>query len=305
MTEHTLVCEESSIRIDKFVSDNISDLSRSSAVNLIEKGSITVNGKAVNKNYKLKSGDSVCVCIPNPVEYEAKAENIPLDIVYEDEYLLVVNKPKGMVVHPAAGNYDGTLVNALLYHCKDSLSGINGVMRPGIVHRIDKDTSGLLIVAKNDFAHTHLAQQIKEHSFTREYQTIVFGNLKDDCGTVDAPIGRNPNDRKKMCVISKNSKNAVTHFSVIERYKGYTHLKCRLETGRTHQIRVHMAYIGHPVSGDMVYGVKKEKVDFVGQCLHAGKIGFIHPKTEEYMEFTSQLPEYFSNYLEKLRNISK
>ncbi len=305
MTEHTLVCEESSIRIDKFVSDNISDLSRSSAVNLIEKGSITVNGKAVNKNYKLKSGDSVCVCIPDPVEYEAKAENIPLDIVYEDEYLLVVNKPKGMVVHPAAGNYDGTLVNALLYHCKDSLSGINGVMRPGIVHRIDKDTSGLLIVAKNDFAHTHLAEQIKEHSFTREYQTIVFGNLKDDCGTVDAPIGRNPNDRKKMCVISKNSKNAVTHFSVIERYKGYTHLKCKLETGRTHQIRVHMAYIGHPVSGDMVYGVKKEKVDFVGQCLHAGKIGFIHPKTEEYMEFTSPLPEYFSNYLEKLRNISK
>lgn len=305
MTEYTLICEENSIRIDKFVSDNISDLSRSSAVNLIESGNITVNEKDVNKNYKLKTGDSVYVCIPDPVEYEAKAENIPLDIVYEDEYLLVVNKPKGMVVHPAAGNYDGTLVNALLYHCKDSLSGINGVMRPGIVHRIDKDTSGLLIVAKNDFSHTHLAEQIKEHSFTREYQTIVFGNLKDDCGTVDAPIGRNPNDRKKMCVISKNSKNAVTHFSVIERYKGYTHVKCRLETGRTHQIRVHMAYIGHPVSGDLVYGVKKEKVDFVGQCLHAGKIGFIHPKTKEYMEFTSPLPEYFSQYLEKLKNISK
>ena len=305
MTEYTLICEENSIRIDKFVSDNISDLSRSSAVNLIESCNITVNEKSVNKNYKLKSDDTVYVCIPDPVEYEAKAENIPLDIVYEDEYLLVVNKPKGMVVHPAAGNYDGTLVNALLYHCKDSLSGINGVMRPGIVHRIDKDTSGLLIVAKNDFAHTHLAEQIKEHSFTREYQTIVFGNLKDDSGTVDAPIGRNPNDRKKMCVISKNSKNAVTHFSVIERYKGYTHVKCRLETGRTHQIRVHMAYIGHPVSGDLVYGVKKEKVDFVGQCLHAGKIGFIHPKTEEYMEFTSPLPEYFSQYLEKLKNVSK
>ena len=305
MTEYTLICEENSIRIDKFVSDNISDLSRSSAVNLIESGNITVNEKDVNKNYKLKTGDSVYVCIPDPVEYEAKAENIPLDIVYEDEYLLVVNKPNGMVVHPAAGNYDGTLVNALLYHCKDSLSGINGVMRPGIVHRIDKDTSGLLIVAKNDFSHTHLAEQIKEHSFTREYQTIVFGNLKDDCGTVDAPIGRNPNDRKKMCVISKNSKNAVTHFSVIERYKGYTHVKCRLETGRTHQIRVHMAYIGHPVSGDLVYGEKKETVVFVGQCVHAGKIGFIHPKTKEYMEFISPLPEYFSQYLEKLKNISK
>ena len=219
--------------------------------------------------------------------------------------MLVVNKPKGMVVHPAAGNYDGTLVNALLYHCGDSLSGINGVMRPGIVHRIDKDTSGLLIVAKNDFAHFSLAEQIKEHSFTREYEAIVYGNLKDDEGTVNAPIGRSQYDRKKMCVTEKNSKHAVTHYSVIARYKGYTHIKCILETGRTHQIRVHMAYIGHPVSGDLVYGVKNEKVDFTGQCLHARKIGFVHPRSGEYLEFTSQLPEYFRNYLEKLDKITK
>ena len=209
-----------------------------------------------------------------------------------------------MVVHPAAGNFDGTLVNALLYHCGDSLSGINGVMRPGIVHRIDKDTSGLLIVAKNDFAHTGLAEQIKEHSFTREYEAVVFGNLKDDSGTVDAPIGRNPNDRKKMCVTEKNSKNAVTHYSVIERYRGYTHIKCRLETGRTHQIRVHMAYLGHPVAGDLVYGVKKEKVGFEGQCLHAKKIGFVHPRSKEYLEFNSELPQYFAEFLEKLKKIS-
>ena len=208
-------------------------------------------------------------------------------------------------VHPAAGNYDGTLVNALLYHCGSSLSGINGVLRPGIVHRIDKDTSGLLIVAKNDFAHTHLAKQIKDHSFTREYEAVVFGNLKDDDGVVDAPIGRNPNDRKKMCVTAKNSKNAVTHYSVIRRYRGYTHIKCILETGRTHQIRVHMAYLGHPVAGDTVYGVKNEKVSFNGQCLHARKIGFVHPKTEEYLEFVSRLPDYFTEFLTKLDNISK
>ena len=263
------------------------------------------NEKPVDKKYKLSAGDVVVLQVPDPVPYEAKAENIPLDIVYEDDYLLVVNKPKGMVVHPAAGNYDGTLVNALLYHCGDSLSGINGVLRPGIVHRIDKDTSGLLIVAKNDFAHAHLAKQIKDHSFTREYEAVVFGNLKADEGTVDAPIGRNPNDRKKMCVTAKNSKNAVTHYSVIRRYKGYTHIRCVLETGRTHQIRVHMAYLGHPVAGDTVYGVKNEKVSFVGQCLHARKIGFIHPKTEEYLEFSSQLPDYFTDFLTKLNNISK
>lgn len=305
MTERRLICNENGIRLDKFISVSEVGLSRSAAVNLIENSGVTVNEKSVDKKYKLSVGDVVVLHIPDPVPYEAKAENIPLDIVYEDEYLLVVNKPKGMVVHPAAGNYDGTLVNALLYHCGDSLSGINGVLRPGIVHRIDKDTSGLLIVAKNDFAHTHLAKQIKDHSFTREYEAVVFGNLKYDEGTVDAPIGRNPNDRKKMCVTVKNSKNAVTHYSVIRRYKGYTHIKCILETGRTHQIRVHMAYLGHPVAGDAVYGVKNEKVSFAGQCLHARKIGFIHPKTEQYMEFSSLLPGYFTDFLAKLNNISK
>ena len=305
MTEHRLICNENGIRLDKFISVADVGLSRSAAVNLIENSGVTVNEKQVDKKYRLSAGDVVILQIPDPVPYEAKAENIPLDIVYEDDYLLVVNKPKGMVVHPAAGNYDGTLVNALLYHCGESLSGINGVLRPGIVHRIDKDTSGLLIVAKNDFAHAHLAKQIKDHSFTREYEAVVFGNLKNDEGTVDAPIGRNPNDRKKMCVTAKNSKNAVTHYSVIRRYKGYTHIKCILETGRTHQIRVHMAYLGHPVAGDVVYGVKNEKVPFTGQCLHARKIGFVHPKTEEYLEFTSQLPDYFNDFLTKLNNISK
>lgn len=305
MTNHKLDCAENGIRVDKFIADSDLGVSRSSAAGLIEKELVTVNGSFVSKNFKLSVGDIVEVNVPEPVAYEAKAENILLDIVYEDKYLLVVNKPKGMVVHPAAGNYDGTLVNALLYHCGDSLSGINGVMRPGIVHRIDKDTSGLLIVAKNDFAHSSLAEQIKEHSFTREYEAVVFGNLKDDCGTVDAPIGRNPNERKKMCITQKNSKNAVTHYTVIRRYKGYTHIKCKLETGRTHQIRVHMAYLGHPVAGDKVYGVKNEKVSFDGQCLHAKKIGFIHPKTNEYMEFDSQLPEYFEKFLNKLRNISE
>lgn len=305
MTEHRLICNENGIRLDKFISVADVGLSRSAAVNLIENSGVTVNEKQVDKKHRLSVGDVLVLQIPDPVPYEAKAENIPLDIVYEDDYLLVVNKPKGMVVHPAAGNYDGTLVNALLYHCGESLSGINGVLRPGIVHRIDKDTSGLLIVAKNDFAHAHLAKQIKDHSFTREYEAVVFGNLKDNEGTVDAPIGRNPNDRKKMCVTTKNSKNAVTHYSVIRRYKGYTHIKCILETGRTHQIRVHMAYLGHPVAGDAVYGVKNEKVSFTGQCLHARKIGFVHPKTEEYLEFTSQLPDYFNDFLTKLNNISK
>ena len=305
MNEHRLICNENGIRLDKFISVADVGLSRSAAVNLIENSGVTVNEKQVDKKYRLSAGDVVILQIPDPVPYEAKAENIPLDIVYEDDYLLVVNKPKGMVVHPAAGNYDGTLVNALLYHCGESLSGINGVLRPGIVHRIDKDTSGLLIVAKNDFAHAHLAKQIKDHSFTREYEAVVFGNLKNDEGTVDAPIGRKPNDRKKMCVTAKNSKNAVTHYSVIRRYKGYTHIKCILETGRTHQIRVHMAYLGHPVSGDAVYGVKNEKVPFTGQCLHARKIGFVHPKTEEYLEFTSQLPDYFNDFLTKLNNMSK
>lgn len=305
MTTHVLICEQGGSRLDKYIAEASVGLSRSAAVTLIENGGVTVNGEVVGKKYKLSAGDRVEVNIPEPVPYEAKAEDIPLDIVYEDNDLLVVNKPKGMVVHPAAGNYEGTLVNALLYHCGDSLSGINGVLRPGIVHRIDKDTSGLLMVAKNDNAHASLAAQIKEHSFTREYEAVVFGSLKNDEGTVDAPIGRNPNDRKKMCVTERNSKNAVTHYKVLCRYKGYTHIRCRLETGRTHQIRVHMAYLGHPVAGDPVYGVKSEKVSFSGQCLHAKKIGFIHPATNEYMEFDSALPPYFQDFLTKLRRISK
>ena len=305
MTEHRLFCSENGIRVDKYIADAEIGLSRSAAVGLIENGGVTVNGQRVNKKAKLKLGDTISVSIPDPIPYEAKAEDIPIDIVYEDNDLLVVNKPKGMVVHPAAGNYEGTLVNALLYHCGDSLSGINGVMRPGIVHRIDKDTSGLLIVAKNDKAHASLAEQIKTHSFTREYEAVVFGNLKTDEGTVDAPIGRNPNDRKKMCVTERNSKHAVTHYRVLSRYKGYTHIRCILETGRTHQIRVHMAYLGHPVAGDQVYGVKNEKLNFSGQCLHAKKIGFIHPKSGKYMEFDSVLPEYFDSFLNKLRNISR
>lgn len=305
MTKHKLLCEEGGVRLDKFISAAEIGVSRSMAVQLIEGGSVLVNGKTSNKKQKLGEGDSVEISVPDPVPYEVKAEDIPLEIVCEDEDLLVVNKPKGMVVHPAAGNPDGTLVNALLWHCGASLSGINGVMRPGIVHRIDKDTSGLLIVAKNDFAHSGLAAQIKEHSFTREYEAVVFGTLKDDKGTIDAPIGRHPVDRKKMCVTEKNSRSAVTHYEVISRYKGYTHVKCILETGRTHQIRVHMAYIGHPVAGDPVYGVKNEKVAFSGQCLHARKIGFVHPKTGEYLEFSSDLPQYFEDFLKKLNNISK
>ncbi len=305
MTKLELIAKINNIRIDKYIADNEASLTRNAVAKLIEQGGVFVNGKVVGKNYKLKENDNIILEIPDPVPYEAKPENIPIEIVYEDDDLLVVNKPKGMVVHPAAGNYDGTLVNALLYHCGESLSGINGIMRPGIVHRIDKDTSGLLIVAKNDFAHFSLAEQIKEHSFTREYEAIIFGNLKDEEGTVNAPIGRSQIDRKKMCVTERNSKHAITHYQVIARYKGYTHIKCILETGRTHQIRVHMAYLGHPVSGDLVYGVKNEKVDFTGQCLHARKIGFIHPRTNQYLEFTSELPDYFKNYLEKLEKISK
>ena len=301
MNEHILICRQSGVRLDKFLADSGLELSRSAAVGMIYNGNVTVKGKAQNKKYKLSDGDEVIIRIPDPVPYEAEAENIPLDIVYEDEDLLVVNKPKGMVVRPAAGNYDGTMVNALLYHCGDSLSGINGVLRPGIVHRIDKDTSGLLIVAKNDRAHKLLAEQIKVHSFTREYEAIVFGNLKNDEGTVDAPIGRHPVDRKKMCITPKNSKNAVTHYQVLERLRGYTYIRCILETGRTHQIRVHLASLGHPVAGDMIYGVKNEKVPFTGQCLHARKIGFIHPTSGKYMEFVSPLPDYFEQFLTKLR----
>lgn len=301
----TVSDKEAGTRLDKLLSLKLADCSRSMLAGLIENGSVTVDSSPCNKKDKLKAGSLVRIIIPEPVEYEAEPENIPLDVVYEDGDLLVINKAKGMVVHPAPGNYSGTLVNALLYHCGDSLSGINGVMRPGIVHRIDKNTSGLLIVAKNDFAHRALANQIKEHSFTREYEAVVYGNLKDSCGTVNAPIGRNPNDRKKMCVTEKNSKNAVTHYEVIARYTGHTHIRCILETGRTHQIRVHMAYIGHPVCGDEVYGGnKKERFSFEGQCLHAKKIGFVHPVSGEFMMFDSELPRYFKDYLDKLKKIS-
>lgn len=283
-------------RLDKFISVmSENELTRSAAVKLIEDGCCTVNDAAVQKNYKLRAGDSVRVEIPDAAETDILPENIPLDIVYEDNDLLVVNKPKGMVVHPAAGHYSGTLVNALMYHCKGSLSGINGEIRPGIVHRIDKDTSGLLIVAKNDTAHRGLAEQIKEHSFTREYEAVVNGSVKED-GTVNAPIGRHKTDRKKMCVTLENSREAVTHYFVIENFTDSTHLRLRLETGRTHQIRVHMAYIGHSVAGDEVYGNGKPK-SLMGQCLHAKKIGFVHPITGEYMEFDSELPEYFRKFL--------
>lgn len=292
--------ENQEVRVDKFLSDTIEDMSRSSVASIIEAGGLLVNEKLQNKKYKLKIGDKVQFTVPGPVEYTVEAEEIPLDIVYEDSDLLVVNKPKGMVVHPAPGNYTGTLVNALLYHCKDSLSGINGVLRPGIVHRIDKNTSGLLIVAKNDLAHNSLAEQIKEHSFKREYQAIVYGNVKEN-GTVDAPIGRSKKDRKKMCITYVNSKNAVTHYEVIQSYGNFTHIKCILETGRTHQIRVHMASIGYPVAGDDVYGPKKVITKLKGQCLHAKVIGFVHPRTEEYMEFNSELPEYFSKFLQEIQ----
>lgn len=294
----TVSADDAGSRIDKYISDNIGELTRSAVQGLMEKGMVTSGGRAVSKNMKLKGGEEIAVEIPEPEPMDAVAEDIPLDIVYEDNDLLVVNKPKGMVVHPAHGNYTGTLVNALLYHCGDSLSGINGVIRPGIVHRIDKNTSGLLIVAKNDASHLKLAEQIKAHSFTREYEAVACGYFKDTEGTIDAPIGRHRTDRKKMCVTSENSRNAVTHYSLIKQYGGYAHVRLRLETGRTHQIRVHLSYIGHSVLGDEVYGKAYKGLD--GQCLHARKIGFIHPSTGEYMEFQSELPEYFTAVLRRL-----
>ena len=290
------------VRLDKFLSENIPGLSRSAITKLIEDGMVTVGEKAVKKNYKTAVGDAVSVLIDDPQPVDITPENIPLDIVYEDSDLLVVNKPKGMVVHPAPGNYSGTLVNALMYHCGEELSGINGELRPGIVHRIDKNTSGLLAVAKSDIAHAGLSEQIKEHSFTREYLAICYGNLKEDERTVDAPIGRHKLDRKRMCVTQLNSKPAVTHIKVLERYGGFTYVKCILETGRTHQIRVHMAHIGHPLAGDDVYGPSKVITELHGQCLHAYKLGFIHPVSGEYLEFTADPPESFVRFKEKLRN---
>ena len=300
MSRIEFIAEASGERLDKLLAEAVGEaLTRTAAANYIESGAALVNGKTAAKNYKVKSGDSIVLEIPEAVEIDIQPENIPLDIVYEDKDLLVVNKPKGMVVHPAPGHYSGTLVNALMYHCKDSLSGINGEIRPGIVHRIDKDTSGLLMVAKNDLAHQGLAAQIKEHSFTREYECVVNGAVKED-GTVNAPIGRHKTDRKKMCVTDLNSREAVTHYKVIENLGNYTHLKCILETGRTHQIRVHMSYMGHPIAGDEVYGNGKPKW-LCGQCLHAKKIGFVHPSTGEYMEFDSELPDYFNKFLISIR----
>lgn len=300
MDKLTLIVENGGERLDKYVSDN-SEISRNYAAKLAEDGAITVNGNEANKKTKLKSGDVIEINIPEPEELEAKPQNIPIDIVYEDDSVIVVNKPQGMVVHPAPGNPDGTLVNGLLYHCK--LSNINGVVRPGIVHRIDKDTSGLLIVAKTNEAHESLAAQLKERKAMRKYYCIVNGNIKEDSGTIDKPIGRHPIDRKKMAVI-EGGREAITHFNVIERFGQYTLVECILETGRTHQIRVHMASIGHSIVGDPVYGAKKERFKTNGQLLHAKTIGFEHPVTKEIMQFDSELPEYFTAILNKLKNLT-
>lgn len=290
-------------RFDAFVARVCPELSRSAAQRLIEEGCVKINGKPGKKNDKLKVGDQISVTIPEPREVDIVAKEMPLDIVYEDEDLLVINKPKGLVVHPAAGHQDDTLVNGLLYALGDDLSGINGELRPGIVHRIDKDTSGLLAVAKNDLAHAVLASQLKDHTMARTYEAIVCGSFREDSGTVDAPIGRHPSDRKKMTVTERNSKHAVTHWEVVARYRGYTHIRCRLETGRTHQIRVHMAYIGHPILGDLVYGRKKPELGQSSQVLHAGALCFRHPRDGRPVMVFAPLPEYFQQVLQKLQPI--
>ena len=300
----TLTADLSGERLDAFLARSIENLSRSGAQKLLEEGCVTLNGKPGKKNDKLCAGDRICVQIPEPKEVDITANSqIKLDIVYEDEDVLVINKPKGLVVHPAAGHQNDTLVNGLLYAMEGQLSGINGELRPGIVHRIDKDTSGLLAVAKNDLAHTVLASQLKDHSMARTYEAIVCGTLKEDSGTVDAPIGRHPSDRKKMCVTARNSRNAVTHWEVVKRYRGYTHIRCRLETGRTHQIRVHMAHIGHPILGDTVYGHKKKELGQDSQCLHAGVLCFSHPRDGRPVVVMAQLPEYFTQVLDKLERM--
>ena len=302
MSSWTVKKENDNNRIDKFINDRMADVSRSYIQKLIKDNRVTVDLKPVKANYRVKEGERVEVGLPEPVSLDIEPQNIPLDIVYEDEDVLLINKPKDMVVHPSAGHMDGTLVNALLYHCKDSLSSINGVMRPGIVHRIDKDTTGLLIICKNDKAHNCIAEQLKVHSITRRYQAIVWNNLTADEGVVDAPIGRHPVDRKKMAINYKNGKTAVTHYKVLERFGKYTYIECELETGRTHQIRVHMTSIGHPLIGDSVYGPDRQPFKTQGQVLHAKVFGFIHPTTGQYMEFEVPLPEYFENILEKLIN---
>ena len=298
MRQEIFITEElAGDRIDKFLSEQCEELSRSFIQKLLKSGEVFVGQKPVKASYKVSEGDVITFEVPEAVEPEIVAEDIPLDIVYEDHDVILVNKPKGMVVHPAAGHYSGTLVNALMFHCKDDLSGINGVLRPGIVHRIDMDTTGVLIACKNDLAHNSIAEQLKEHSITRRYQAIVHGVLKQDEGTVDAPIGRHPQDRKKMCINQQNGKHAVTHYKVLKRFDKFTHIECRLETGRTHQIRVHMASLGHPLLGDAVYGPAKSPHKLQGQTLHAGILGFVHPRTGEYMEYSASLPEYFERLL--------
>lgn len=297
----TVSPEDAGVRIDKYLAEQLPDITRSYLQKLLKDGSVQMNGKPVKASTKTAVGAVIALTIPEPEEPEILPENIPLDILYEDSDVILINKPKNMVVHPAAGHYTGTLVNALMYHCRGDLSGINGVLRPGIVHRIDKDTTGVLIVCKNDRAHNALAEQLKEHSITRKYHAIVCGNLKEDEGTVDAPLGRHPQDRKKMAIVRSGGKRAVTHYRVLERFGNDTYIECQLETGRTHQIRVHMASLGHPLLGDEIYGRAKSPFKLEGQTLHAMVLGFIHPTTGEYMEFEAPLPEYFEKLLEKLR----
>lgn len=292
--------DEEGDRLDVYLADQFVDMSRSYIQKIIKDKKVTVNGKIEKSKYLVKEEDKIVIEIPKPKVLEVVPQDITIEIVYEDDDIIIVNKPQGMVVHPAPGNYEGTLVNAILYHCKGNLSSINGVIRPGIVHRIDKDTSGILMIAKNNNAHNCLAEQLKDHSITREYEFICHGVFKEDNVTVDRPIGRNPKDRLKMAIVP-NGKRAVTHFEVIERFNGYTHVRARLETGRTHQIRVHAMSINHPLVGDPVYGPKNSKIKLNGQALHAKKLGFIHPTTKEYIEFDSELPDYFQKLLEKLR----
>lgn len=301
MEELHLTADRSGERIDRFLSNDLENLSRSYIQKLLKDGGVLVNRKVVKPNYKLNTGDEILVQIPDPQTLDILPEDIPLDILYEDDDILVVNKPKGMVVHPSPGHYSHTLVNAILYHCKNRLSGINGVLRPGIVHRIDMDTTGSLLICKNDSAHQILAGQLKEHSITRRYHAVVHGNFKEDTGTVNAPIGRHPVDRKKMSTKAPNGRVAVTHYRVLERLGNYTYIECELETGRTHQIRVHMASIGHPIVGDAVYGPAKCPFKLQGQTLHAKTLGIIHPGSGKYMEFDAPLPEYFTALLECLR----
>ena len=300
MNKIVIITQESADRIDALLAQNVPELTRSAAQRLLEAGAVSVDGRVVKKNHKCSAGERIELILPETQETELRPQDIPLDIVYEDEDVVVVNKPRGMVVHPAPGHPDATLVNALMYHCGDSLSGIGGEKRPGIVHRIDKDTSGLLIAAKNDAAHLHLSAQLADRSLSRVYEAVVRGNFREERGTVNAPIGRHPTDRKKMAVTDKNSRAAVTHWEVIARYRGYTHIRCRLETGRTHQIRVHMAHIGHPLLGDQVYGAPSPDKGLEGQCLHARELKFIHPRTGEPMRIQTELPPYFLDVLNKL-----